>query len=54
MMDAEGYDENFAPAIAATSALQGPVIPPSIPAVMFAGLTSVSVGTMFVGQIIPA
>ncbi len=53
MMDAEGYDENFAPAIAATSALQGPVIPPSIPAVMFAGLTSVSVGTMFVGQIIP-
>ena len=48
MMDAEGYDENFAPAIAATS-----VIPPSIPAVMFAGLTSVSVGTMFVGQIIP-
>lgn len=53
MMDAEGYDENFAPAIAATSALQGPVISPSIPAVMFAGLTSVSVGTMFVGQIIP-
>lgn len=53
MMEADGYDKEFAAALTATSAIQGPVIPPSIPAVMFASLTSVSVGAMFVGGIMP-
>lgn len=53
MMKSEGYKEDFAAALTATAAIQGPVIPPSIPAVMFAGLTSVSVGSMFVGLVVP-
>lgn len=53
MMEKEGYDKEFASALVATSAIQGPVIPPSIPAVMFAGLTSVSVGTVFIGAAVP-
>jgi len=53
MMESDGYDKDFAAALTATTAIQGPVIPPSIPAVMFASLTSVSVGAMFVGGIIP-
>ena len=53
MMEKEGYDRNFVTALTATAAIQGPVIPPSIPAVMFAGLTSVSVGALFVGLFVP-
>ena len=53
MMESDGYKRDFAAALTATSAIQGPVIPPSIPAVMFASLTSVSVGGMFVGGVVP-
>lgn len=53
LMENDGYDKDFAAALTATSAIQGPVIPPSIPAVMFASLTSVSVGAMFVGGLVP-
>ena len=53
MMEKDGYDKNFAAALTATSAIQGPIIPPSIPAVMFASLTAVSVGAMFIGGLIP-
>lgn len=53
MMESDGYDKDLAAALTATTAIQGPVIPPSIPAVMFASLTSVSVGAMFIGGVIP-
>lgn len=53
LMESDGYDRDFSAALTATSAIQGPVIPPSIPAVMFASLTSVSVGAMFVGGLGP-
>ncbi|WNX86093.1 TRAP transporter large permease [Agathobaculum sp. NTUH-O15-33] len=53
MMEADGYERDFAAALTATSAIQGPVIPPSIPAVMFASLTAVSVGGMFIGGVVP-
>lgn len=53
MMEKDGYEKEFAAALTATSAIQGPIIPPSIPAVMFASLTSVSVGAMFIGGLIP-
>lgn len=53
MMEADGYKRDFAAALTATSAIQGPVIPPSIPAVMFASLTAVSVGGMFIGGVVP-
>ncbi|MCI8422209.1 MAG: TRAP transporter large permease [Lawsonibacter sp.] len=53
LMESDGYDRDFAAALTATSAIQGPVIPPSIPCVMFAGLTNVSVGAMFMAGVGP-
>jgi tripartite ATP-independent transporter DctM subunit len=53
LMESSGYKKDFSAALTATSAIQGPVIPPSIPAVMFASLTSVSVGAMFIGGVVP-
>lgn len=53
MMSRAGYSREFAGALTATSAIQGPIIPPSIPMVVFAGLTNVSVGALFVGGILP-
>ena len=53
LMESDGYDREFSAALTATSAIQGPIIPPSIPAVMFASLTSVSVGALFIGGLVP-
>lgn len=53
LMESDGYEREFAAALTATSAIQGPVIPPSIPCVMFASLTNVSVGAMFMGGVGP-
>src|SRR5699024_3239788 len=53
MMSKGGYPRAYSAAITATSALQGPVIPPSIPIVIFDSLTNVSVGALFVGGILP-
>lgn len=47
MMTKDGYTKEFAAALTATSAMQGPIIPPSIPFVIFASLTNVSVGALF-------
>jgi len=53
LMKKNGYPAAFAAALTASSALQGPIIPPSIPMVIFASLTNVSVGAMFLGGVIP-
>ena len=53
MMTKDGYSKELSAALTATTAIQGPVIPPSIPCVMFASLTSVSVGAMFIGGVVP-
>ncbi|PAV28363.1 hypothetical protein CIL05_17165 [Virgibacillus profundi] len=53
IMAEDGYKKEFAAALTATSALQGPIIPPSIPFVIFASLTNVSVGALFLGGIVP-
>lgn len=53
LMESDGYEREFSAALTATSAIQGPIIPPSIPAVMFASLTSVSVGALFIGGLVP-
>ncbi|OGR09685.1 MAG: hypothetical protein A2097_07250 [Desulfobacula sp. GWF2_41_7] len=53
MMKKDGYKTEFAAAITATSAIQGPIIPPSIPMVIFASVTNVSVGALFLGGAIP-
>lgn len=53
MMKEDGYKPEFAAAITATSSIQGPIVPPSIPFVIFSSLTNVSVGALFMGGIIP-
>ena len=52
MRDA-GYDEDFAVAITAASSTVGPIIPPSIPLVIYGLLATVSVGRLLIGGIIP-
>jgi len=53
MMKKGGYTAPFAAALTATSAIQGPIIPPSIPAVIFASATGISVGALFLAGVIP-
>ncbi len=52
MKDA-GYDPEFSAAVTAASATIGPIVPPSIPMVMFGVLGNVSVGSLFIGGLIP-
>lgn len=52
-MSAAGYDRKFASAITAASATIGPIIPPSIPFVVYGGIAGVSVGRLFLGGVIP-
>ena len=53
MMKRDGYTPEFATALTVSSAIQGPIIPPSIPLIIFASLTNVSVGALFLAGIIP-
>jgi len=52
MRDA-GYKPGFAAAITAASSTIGPVVPPSIPFVIFGSIANVSVGALFLAGIIP-
>lgn len=52
-MRKSGYDDGFSCAITAASATIGPVFPPSIPMVLYATTAGVSVGSLFLGGIIP-
>lgn len=53
MMKKDGYTPEFSTALTVTTAIQGPIIPPSIPMIIFASLTNVSIGALFLGGIIP-
>jgi len=46
-MEEDGYDLPFSAAITATSSLQGPIIPPSVLAVVYAAIMGESVGALF-------
>lgn len=48
-----GFDQKFAGAVVASSSTIGPVIPPSIPMVIYGALAEVSVGKLFLGGVIP-
>ena len=48
-----GYDRETATGVTAASSTIGVVIPPSIPMIIFAGVANASVGTLFLGGIIP-
>jgi tripartite ATP-independent transporter DctM subunit len=53
-MKKRGYDEGFAIGLTGASALIGPIMPPSIPAIIFAVTAGVSVGKLFIAGVVPA
>ncbi|MCJ7830582.1 MAG: TRAP transporter large permease, partial [Desulfobacterales bacterium] len=52
MSDA-GYDKDFSVAVTAASATIGPIIPPSLPMVIYGVLASESIGQLFVAGFVP-
>jgi tripartite ATP-independent transporter DctM subunit len=52
-MNKKGFDPEFSAAVTAASATIGPIIPPSIPMVVYGMMTEVSVGALFIGGIVP-
>jgi len=52
-MKEKGFDIDFSAAITAASSVVGPVIPPSIPMVIFALLSGQSVAALFIAGMIP-
>jgi tripartite ATP-independent transporter DctM subunit len=52
-MDDAGYERPFSCAVTAASATIGPIIPPSIPMVIYAMLSGASVGALFLGGVLP-
>lgn len=52
-MEDQGYPKKFAAAVTCASATIGPIFPPSIPMVIYAGIAQVSVAKLFVGGVVP-
>lgn len=52
-MKDRGYDPAFSAAITATTAVVGPIFPPSIPMIVFGSITGTSVGALFLGGVVP-
>lgn len=50
-MKDDGYDANFSAAVTASSSLQGPIIPPSILAIIFGATMGQSIGALFAAGI---
>ncbi len=48
-----GYPKVFSAALVGAASTIGPVIPPSIPFVIYGGITGVSVGRLFLGGVVP-
>jgi C4-dicarboxylate transporter, DctM subunit len=54
MMTREGkYTPGFAAALSAVSSVIGPILPPSIPMVMYALVSGTSIGYLFMGGVVP-
>lgn len=49
----QGFDADFSAAVTCASATIGPIIPPSVPMVVYGMMTGVSVGSLFIGGVIP-
>ncbi len=52
-MKKEGYDADFSCAVTAASSTVGPIIPPSVPMIIAATLSGLSVGKLFLAGAIP-
>jgi len=53
MLKKPEYTRGFAAAVVVTSATLGPMIPPSIPMVIYAMVSGASVGALFLGGVVP-
>lgn len=52
-MKRDGYDVDYAAALIASAATVGPIIPPSVPMIVYAVVGDASVGRLFLGGVIP-
>ncbi len=52
-MKAENYEDDMTLGITAASATMGPIVPPSIPMVVYGAVASISVGGLFLGGLLP-
>jgi len=52
-MEEKGFDIDFSAAVTASASVIGPIIPPSIPMVIFALLSGSSVGALFLAGVFP-
>lgn len=52
-MEDAGFDSPFSCAVTSASATIGPIIPPSIPMVIYSMLSGASIGFLFIGGILP-
>lgn len=48
-----GYDDEFSVGVTAASSLLGPLIPPSVPLILFGMMSGASVGSLFLAGILP-
>lgn len=53
-MEDEGYDKDYACAVAASAGTLGVVVPPSTPMITFGVVSGVSIGTLFIAGFVPA
>ena len=52
-MKDHGYNTEFAVGVTAASATLGPIIPPSLPFVIYGMMANVSIGALFLGGFVP-
>ena len=52
-MDRAGYPRGFAAAIVAASSVLGPIIPPSIPMILYALMANASIAALFLAGVVP-
>lgn len=52
-MKNQGYDDSFSAAITASSAVIGPIFPPSIPLVIYGVIAGASIGNLFMAGMVP-
>lgn len=52
-MTEEKYDREFSAAVTAAASTMGPIIPPSIPMIIFGAIAELSVGALFLAGVIP-
>ncbi|MCL6610609.1 MAG: TRAP transporter large permease [Peptococcaceae bacterium] len=48
-----GYDQDVSAAVTATASCMGPVIPPSIPFIIYGVIANVSIGALFLAGVVP-